>query len=194
MSTLILAGKLAVTAALAAGALATGLHATGGTTATDPSGARTARVHCARYAHVSDDLRAELKSLRAEPAGAQRRQTARQIRKDVRHGKYGEKTEIAVLRGQARRLRLLAKAPDALKSDLSQARSKPAGSERRDAVQQIWTDASAGKYGEQVKTLAGKAQEHREACTAKRADRKARKQGSGAPSSSPSAVPSATSS
>lgn len=165
---------------LVAGAVAvTALVAGSGTphAAVDARGAAAsgdAKVVCHRlWKNAPADLRKDLRALRALPQGDERRAAAKKIRKDALAGHYGSKVQAVAEHRKLRRAHWLRNAPDQLKQDLKAAAQKPAGSERRAALTEVWQSALEGTYGDQVQQRAEKRKAHHETCKAQREERRA---------------------
>ncbi|RLV50880.1 hypothetical protein D9V37_02730 [Nocardioides mangrovicus] len=174
--TLILTGKVLGTAALATGAIVTGV--TGVHSAGASSAATTKTAHCGHgfaLAKAPASLKTDLKAARQQPKGKERREALTKVRKEARQGHYGQATEIAVLKRENRRLHWRAQAPDALKAALKDAAQQPAGEQRKAAVAKVMSDAASGTYGEKVEKIAKKRAQRQDACQAKRQERQEKK-------------------
>lgn len=121
------------------------------------------QVPCgAVWSQLPEDLRADLRAVRALPTG-QKPEALREIRRDALDGDYGARVQRFAER-RDERIRAIRRAlPDEMKADLHEAR-RLTGEDRLDAYREIRAGALAGEYGDRVQEVAVKVQERREAC------------------------------
>lgn len=144
----------------AAGLLTTSSLFGGAAPAADDDGPR---IPCgAVWSQLPEDLQADLKEVRALPAG-EKVAALREIRRDALDGDYGTRVQRFAERRDERVRAIRQALPDELRADLREAR-RLTGDDRLDAYREIRADALAGEYGDRVQEVAVLVQERREAC------------------------------
>ncbi|SFB23496.1 hypothetical protein SAMN05192575_105239 [Nocardioides alpinus] len=121
------------------------------------------QVPCgAVWSHLPEDLRADLRGVRALPV-SEKADALRAIRRDALDGDYGTQVQRFAER-RVERIRAIRRAlPDEMKADLHEAR-RLTGADRLEAYREIRSGALAGEYGDRVQEVAATVQERREAC------------------------------
>lgn len=118
-------------------------------------------------AALPGSLRADLKTLRTDPASKKAAERA-EIKRKALAGDYGTQVERVskIVAGDGGRI--VSAIPAAMKADLKTLRADPKGSAARTAeAATIWKKAVAGSYGSTIESLAKDAQAHlQQRCTA----------------------------
>lgn len=114
------------------------------------------------WQRLPQDLRDDLTALRQLPP-EERFAAARQVRHDARGGDYGTRVQRWADHADERRRAIWSRMPSSLQQDIKEARALPAA-ERFDAFQAIRTAALDGEYGDQVRQVAQRLEDRRQAC------------------------------
>lgn len=149
-----------------AGLFAAGLLTTSGLFPGPPPATTTddgPRIPCgAVWSKLPDDLKADLRAVRALPVG-EKPEALREIRRDALGGDYGARAQRIAERREERIRAVRRALPSEMEVDLRAARSLT-GAERLEAYREIRAGALDGEYGERVQEVATAVRERREAC------------------------------
>jgi len=140
------------TAMLATGSIAASADTT--TVSTGSTGQCRIGEHLVRGSlKLPADLRRDLKNLRAETPGPERRQQAKDIRDGALDGTYGSTVQSRAQHGKENRRDVIANLPAQLKTDLAGVRAADPAA-RPAMIRTIGQTALDGGYGDTVKATA----------------------------------------